>query len=166
MRTLLALGLIIPLAACAGRLPDPIEVEQAGDFSLTCVALSAELEGNRGKHGFLYERERAEEAENLSVGALAFVLSPAIFFGLDLSDANEDEMAALDERRERLLALMAGRGCHAQELAPTPYRAFVRERKVYVDEHGRQLTLPVNHFVYSTRGADRIAARDRNAPGF
>lgn len=166
MRTLLAFGLMATLAACAGRLPNPIEVEQAGDFSLSCVALEAEFEGNRDKHSFLQNRDAVEESENLSVGVLAFTLAQPAFFGLDLSDANQDEMAALEQRRERLVSLMASQGCHIQDRVPTPYRAYVREEKVYVDEAGRQLTLPVNHFVYSTRGADRLAARDQSLPGF
>lgn len=166
MRTLLALGLMIPLAACSGRLSNPIEVEQAGDFSLSCVALDAEQEGNQKKAVFLQERESAEAAENLSVLALGFNFTRFAYVAFDLSDANEDELAALEERRDRLDALMASRGCHVQNHAPAPYRAYVREHKVYTDEHGRQVTLPVNHFVYSASGADRLAARDQAATGF
>ena len=166
MRRLLALGLLLPLVACAGRVPDPIEVEQANDFSLSCPVLAAEHEGNEDKYGFLEDRDADEVAKNLSVGVMAFTLTPLAFFGLDLSNANQKEMDALMERRERLEGLMASRGCHVQNMAPGPYRAYVREERLYVDEHGRQINLPVNHFVYSRRGADRVAVQDQNAAGF
>ena len=166
MRTLLALGLAMSLAACAGRISNPIEVEQAGDFSLSCTAMTAEHQGNQDKYSFLENREAETNAQNISIGVLGFVFTPMAYIGLDLSDANQEEMAALEERRDRLEALMASRGCHVQDMAPAPYRAYVRETKVYTDEFGREISLPVNHFVYSTHGADRLAARDPAISGF
>ena len=158
MRLLLALGLILPLAACAGRIADPIEVEQRGDFSLSCEALHAEYEGNMEKTSFLAHREADERAQNLGIAVLGFTLTQWAYVGLDLSDANKREMAALEERRDRLEALIVNRGCHVQHQAPQPYSVYVRERQLYTDAEGRQMTLPVNHFVYSGPGTQRLLA--------
>ena len=67
MKKLLAAGLLIPLVACAGRIPDPIQVEQGADFGLPCVAIDAEMAGNRAKSRQLAERQFESTAQNIGV---------------------------------------------------------------------------------------------------
>jgi hypothetical protein len=158
MKKLLAFGLLIPLAACAGRLPDPIEVEQSADYGLPCTAIDAEMAGNRAKAWHLADREVDRTAQNISVGTLGFTLFVPAYFGFDLSDANARERQALMERNDRLVALRTSRGCHVHDQAPAGYTVYQREHRTYEDEYGREVALPVNHYAYSERGAERVAA--------
>ena len=160
MKKLLAYGLLIPLTACAGRIPDPIEVEQSADFGLPCIAIEAELEGNRAKAHQLGNRQLDQVAGNISVATLGFTLFMPAYLGLNLSDANQRERTALEERRQHLQAVGASRGCHVHDRAPDGYTVYQREHRRYVDDDGRQVDLPVNHYAYSPRGAARVAASD------
>lgn len=160
MKSLLAFGLLIPLAACAGRIPDPIQVEQSGDFGLPCVAIDAEMAGNRAKAQQLAERQDDETAQNLGVATIGFTLFMPAYIGLSLSDANERERAALEQRQDRLTAVRTSRGCHVHAQAPEGYTVYQREHGSYVDEHGRRIDAPLNHYAYSRRGAERVAASD------
>lgn len=163
MKKLLAFGLLIPLAACAGRIADPIPVEQKADFGLPCVAIDAEMDGNRAKSQQLADRQVEQVARNISVGTLGFTLFLPAYLGLNLSDANEREREALEERYDRLTAIRTSRGCHVHDRAPEGYTVYQREHRSYVDEYGRQIELPVNHYAYSERGAERVAASERTS---
>jgi len=148
MKKILLLTVVLPLAACAGRFPNPVDVEQAADNGLTCVMIDAEIAGNRDRVQYLVYEDDDAQAYNFAVAAASYALFPPGMLALNLSDAERIEIKALEERNERLATLRLTRGCHTQELAPAEQAAYTRRRETVTDVDGRRMTLPVNRYVY------------------
>ena len=165
MRLLMTLALLPVLAACAGRFPDPIEERQAADFDLSCTTLSAEIEGYRDKAQYTAKMLNEKISRNWTVGAIAIATVQPAFLALDLSDAEKQEIAALEARARHLEDIQTAKGCHLHAEVPEGFATYSRRRHGFFDSHGRRLSLPLNHYVYGPGGnigAAATAQRSRN----
>ena len=151
MKQFFYLGLLLSLAACAGRLPEPVAVEQTGDLGLRCLVIDAEIGGNKERAAMLATQDDDAEAYNMAVGLTSFALFLPGLLSLDMSDAETVEIAALEERNAYLETIGMRKGCHVQALVPPGYASFDRQRQRFIDENGRFLDISVNRFTYNDR---------------
>ena len=151
MKRMLVLGLALALAACAGRNPKPVEVQTSRDDSLSCVMLKAERDGNKQRVQQLAKEDGEALSRNLLVGTAAATVFPPVALAFDMSNAEEVETAALHDRNTRLEDLRVHNGCVTEHLVPTGYAFHERGTQVYVDSHGRSMTLRTNSYIYGER---------------
>ena len=157
MKRLLMAALLPLMAACAGRFPQPVEVRNASDFDLTCTMLAAEIEGNRDKVQYLARLEDEAASQNIVVTTIASAgLLPAIL-AWDVSNANDIEAEALEERSRHLENVHTRKGCHVRAEMPEGFSRYERRRQEVIDAHGRRLELPMNRFVYGQPARDSLA---------
>ena len=160
MKRTLILGLAaVALSGCMGRVPDPVAVESKRDDSLTCPLLSAEKAGNQARVRYLQEEQEGSEHMNLVVGSFAVVAFLPAAGLMDVSDAQEVEIDALNKRNERLETLRVQRGCLTAALVPQGYTAYERGRETFTDAEGRSFTLPANTYLYGEPSATAASLR-------
>lgn len=154
MKRTLLLGLTaVALTACMGRVPEPVAVQSERDGSLTCPTLAAEKAGNEARVRYLQEEQDGSDHMNLVVGSVAVVAFLPTAALMDLSDAQEVEIDALNKRNERLETIRVARGCITAPLVPQGYSAYERGQETYQDASGRVVTLPANTYIYSQPAA-------------
>jgi hypothetical protein len=159
MKSTLVLGLTaVALTACMGRVPEPVAVQSERDASLTCVALDAEKAGNEERVRYLRQEQDGSEHMNLVIGSFAVVAFLPAAAAMDISDAEEVEMRALNKRNARVEAMRAARGCITAPLVPQGYTAYERGEERYQDASGRVVTLPSNTYVYDQPTATAAGA--------
>ena len=93
------------MAACGGRVAQPVMLQTSLDENLSCTHLSGEYDNNTKRLVELVGEREGKAAKN--IGTALFV-NP-IF--LDLSQSQKQEVAALDARNERLIMLGSLREC-------------------------------------------------------
>lgn len=91
-------------AACGGRVAKPVLTETALDVRLSCEHLEGEYDNNQKRLAEL-QGEKKESSRNNA----GFLITSPLF--LDTQGALKKETEALALRNERLLSLMADRGC-------------------------------------------------------
>ena len=151
MKNVIAVSLLLALAACAGRTPDPIEVQQSADRGLSCPAIEAEMAGNKARVAYLVQENDEATDMNITLGALAAGLFPPALVAADVSDAQEVEISALHERNTHLETLRVHRGCVTAELVPQGFTGFARGTSIYSDADGRRFQLRSNNYIYEPR---------------
>jgi len=151
MKSVIAVSLLLALSACAGRNPEPVDVQQSADRGLTCPVIEAEMEGNRARVRYL-EKENSEASDmNITLGALAAGLFPPALVATDVSDAQEVEISALHDRNTHLETLRIHKGCVTAKLVPQGFTGFARGKSVYSDTDGRRIELRSNNYIYEPR---------------
>lgn len=108
--TLVAGLLLVGLSACGGRVAKPVAVERPSDTALSCAHIKAEAEVNAARILDLLGEEEAASENNAAL-VLAAPLSIAFPFMLDLGDAEQQEIRALEARTRRLDELGAAKDC-------------------------------------------------------
>lgn len=104
--------LILALAGCGGRTPQPITVASRYDNNLSCADLEAEIDQNTARLQALANEKGVTLTKNVAVGAAGLLFFP-VWFALDLNDAAGQEISQL-QARQTYLAEMAGRKCQAE----------------------------------------------------
>ncbi len=100
----LAAAALTGLAACGGRVANPVKTSSALDDRLSCSHLSAEHEVN-----YLRALELAGERKSASANNLGMLLvSPLL---LNLNDSERKEIIALAERNNHLEEMATSRAC-------------------------------------------------------
>lgn len=111
MRSFALILAVVLVAGCQSRQAKPVHVSQAGDQQLECAQLAEMQLQNR-----LEAARLAKLDEGVALGnAIAMTLSRAWFwpaiFGVDMSDAEQIEARALQDRNRRLQEIAARKGC-------------------------------------------------------
>ena len=123
-------------------------MKDQADARLSCVAMQAEVDGNKERIAYLQSEDDDAQGFNFVVAATAIAVAAPLFLAADLSDAEEVEAKALHRRNARLEALKVSRGCHVQPNNVPPNYSFVaRSQRVYTDATGRTVTVTANRFV-------------------
>ena len=94
------------VAACGGRVAQPVLIEQGYDAKLSCAHLSGELSNNEKRLIELKAERDGKPSENLGL----LLVSPLF---LDMSDSQKNEVKALIARNDRLKSLMTEKECAA-----------------------------------------------------
>jgi hypothetical protein len=100
--TSLLAGLL--LAGCVGRAPQPVDVVQAKDKNMDCLAILAEVQANNGKVQELAGEQGLKVAQNVAAGVAGFVV-PILWFGMDFQGSATKEIQALQARQQYLASL-------------------------------------------------------------
>mgnify|MGYP006171481917 CR=1 FL=1 len=110
MRLLAILGLLA-ISACQTRTATPVHLAQSSDDGLSCIEIADERLTNRKKAAKLSKLDKGVAISN----AFALTLSKVWFWpaimGVDMSDVEEIEGRALQQRNVRLAALAKANDC-------------------------------------------------------
>lgn len=106
MKAKLALAAALLLAGCAGRTGHPVAISNGYDAALSCQQMQAEIQANQTKATQVAEEKNSAENGNIAVGAVGALLFWPALFALDLSDAEQREMDALEARNSYLQLMM------------------------------------------------------------
>jgi hypothetical protein len=109
---------VLALASCGGRVAVPVAVVQPMDNQLTCEQIQAEMAGNEGRIVALHHEERRAQGANVAIGAVGVLLFWPALFALDVSKAEQTEIAALRQRSSMLAMSMPQRCSEAGTSAP------------------------------------------------
>ena len=116
MKRTIAIGLILALAACAGRSPHPVDVVQPADVDLSCESISAELAANNGEIAYLDGEQDKKHAQNaIALVAALFTLGLSLL-AADFQEAAKKDSEALVDRNEHLTELATAQGCEQIEV--------------------------------------------------
>lgn len=110
-----ALSSII-LVGCAGRAARPVAADQVGDGQRSCAAIELEM-GQIQTEIQKLTPESDKTGKNVGLGiAGAFLLIP--WFFMDLSDAEKAEIAAYQQRYNKLQVLATQKKCSFLQVTP------------------------------------------------
>ena len=112
----LSIVLVLALAACAGRVPDPVEVVQPTDPELSCEQLADKIVQNDGLIGALAKDQQSKDAQNVAAFVIGIFTFGIGFIAADLQETAKKETAALVGRNEHLTELATERGCEQIEV--------------------------------------------------
>jgi len=99
-----AILILMTLGGCGSRKATPVETSRNTDSILACDHLGAEHSVNTRRMKHLLTEKGAQEANNFGL----LLVSP---FFLDLSNTEQQEIRALQDRNHQLDQLMASREC-------------------------------------------------------
>ena len=108
-KTILALGVTLLCAACAGRPPTQIAITQPGDLQRDCLALNTEISGNTQRIDVLSGEQQNKRTQNIVAGTVGAILFWPALFAMDFQDAAGAESNALQARQQYLATLAAQR---------------------------------------------------------
>jgi hypothetical protein len=113
---LFGLGMVVlALAGCAGRAPQPVAVVQAQDRYMDCDAILAEVQANNVKVQELAGEQGLKTAQNVAAGVAGLVI-PVLWFGMDWQGTAGKEVASL-QSRQQYLATLAEQRCKPEPAA-------------------------------------------------
>ena len=92
------------VGGCGARKAEPVQTTRATDKILSCSHLDAEHQVNTRRMAHLITEKGAQEANNVG-----FLLLSPLF--LDLSNVEQQEIRALQDRNHQLGLLMGARKC-------------------------------------------------------
>jgi hypothetical protein len=81
-KALAAAVVLIGLAGCAGRAPQPVAVVQSMDRFMDCAAISAEAQANNAKLHELGVEEGNKVGQNVAAGVAGLFIWP-LWFAMD-----------------------------------------------------------------------------------
>ncbi len=112
LRASVAIGIVIALASCAGRAPQPVAVIQPQDRFDDCAAIAAEVRANNIKIQELASEQSEKFAQNVAAGVAGLFIWP-LWFGMDFQGAASTETTSLQSRQQYLGTLAAQKNCGA-----------------------------------------------------
>lgn len=117
--------LIIGLAGCAGRAPQPVAIVQPTDPLMDCAAISIEAQANNAKLTALGVEEGDKVGQNVAAGVAGLFIWP-LWFAMDFQGAAGKEGAAINSRNQYLASMATQRRCGApaQPAAPMPPQPY------------------------------------------
>jgi hypothetical protein len=105
-----ALGMVVALAACAGRAPQPVATVQPQDSMMNCPAIFAEIQSNNNRIQDLGREQGWKVAQNVVAGVAGLAV-PILWFGMDWQGAAGTEARALQDRQSYLAMLATQKHC-------------------------------------------------------
>lgn len=106
----------IVVVGCAGRSARPVAMDQVGDGQRSCAAIELEM-GQIQTEIQKLTPESDKTGKNVGLGiAGAFLLIP--WFFMDLSDAEKAEIAAYQQRYNKLQVLATQKKCSFLQVTP------------------------------------------------
>lgn len=99
------------LAACAARPANPVPLSRPGDEALSCEDMAREMERNRKAATGLAGAEDDVVSGNIAAGVVGVALFWPALFAMDLSNAEQIELRALNDRNDALRRRAARKGC-------------------------------------------------------
>lgn len=99
------------IAACAARSSNPVQLAQPSDERMTCEALSAEITRNTVEAARLAGADQAIVGQNVAAGMVGTLIFWPALFAMDLSNAEQIELRALQDRNQRLEEIQNRRSC-------------------------------------------------------
>ncbi len=103
--------IIFLVAGCSARTAEPVRISQAGDADLTCEQIRNEILANRNHAMALAGKDQNVENDNTAAGTVgALVFWPAMF-AFDLSQKEQIEMRAYQDRNRHLNYLLNSNKC-------------------------------------------------------
>ena len=115
-QTILALGVTLLCAACAGRPPTQIPVVQAFDQQKDCLALNTEINSNTYQISVLATEQQNKRTQNVVAGVAGAILFWPALFAMDFQDAAGTESNSL-QSRQGYLAQLAAQRCNGYRIA-------------------------------------------------
>ena len=109
-----ALLFALMLTACAARPATPVPQSQAGDATSSCEEIAAEMARNEAEAARLIGADDGVVAGNVAAGVAGTVFLPALL-AIDLSNAEQIQFRALQDRNRTLARLHRERDCQALE---------------------------------------------------
>ena len=103
--------IVITTASCAGRKPQPVQVQQSGDFSKSCAFLKSEVDQCENEIDRLLKINNQKTAYNVGVGLAGVVVFPPLLLFMNVSDAEKVESNALNQRRTYLINVSLDKDC-------------------------------------------------------
>ncbi len=107
----IALFFVLFLAACPARQATPVQISQPGDGDMTCDQLAEQITRNRAQAGRLVGAEEDTVAGNVAVGVVGTLILWPAWMALDLSNAEQIQFRALQDRNRNLARLQETKGC-------------------------------------------------------
>ena len=99
------------VAACGHKPSNPVAISQPGDTALTCQQIESQMTANRHAANTLAGLDSDREATNTAaMVASAVVFWPAVF-AIDLSNTEQIEMRALQDRNQNLARMHGKKQC-------------------------------------------------------
>lgn len=105
-------AVVLALAGCAGRAPQPVAVVQPQDRFIDCTTIQAEILANNKTVQGLASEESGKVVQNVAAGVAGLFIWP-LWFAMDFQGAASTEEVALQSRQEYLATLAIQRGCGA-----------------------------------------------------
>ena len=97
------------LTACAGRGAIPVAQMQPGDNRKSCEALRHDVEAAQADISRLTP-QTDKTGKNVAIGVVGLFI-PIVWLFMDLSDAERQEIAALQNRNNRLTSIAVDKKC-------------------------------------------------------
>ena len=98
------------LTACVHSTPNPVQMSQVGDDTMSCRAIENQMQDMQTERVAADSAKTGQIAKNVGLGvAGAFLIVPLFF--MDTGDAHSVEAKASQARYKRLQALYADKGC-------------------------------------------------------
>jgi hypothetical protein len=110
--------MLIALASCAGRAPQPVAVVQIQDRYMDCSAIIAEAHANNQKVQELASEEGSKVRQNVAAGVAGLFIWP-LWFAMDFQGAAGKEVTALQSRQQYLGTMAEQKQCAFAGSAPT-----------------------------------------------
>jgi hypothetical protein len=98
------------ISSCAGRLPQPVAIENSEDSSITCAKIEKEIYLIKKNISELYSESITNTERDTFVGLVASFFPPAYIFR-DFRQAEKVEINGLRKRHNHLVKLAHQRGC-------------------------------------------------------
>jgi hypothetical protein len=108
-------AILILAAACTGRDADPVDAYTPYDNAMACNDIAYEMDDNNKELRLTVEELQGNKGQNVAVGVIGAVLFWPVLFALDLSDAEETEIKALERRNKNLVRLGVDLDCELPE---------------------------------------------------
>ena len=99
------------LAGCAGRDPIPVSATQVYDKDLDCEDIAFEIDNNNKKIRATVGELEDAKGSNVALAVTGVLLFWPVLFAMDLSDAEEVEIRALQARNGNLTRIGQKRDC-------------------------------------------------------
>ena len=132
-------AIMILVAGCAGRDANPVDAYTPYDKAMECDDIAYEMNDNNKQLRLTVKELQGNKGKNVAVGVIGAVLFLPVLFALDLSDAEETEINALETRNKNLMRNGMEKDCElpAQvsfEEALTDYNKTKAELRMQANE--------------------------------
>lgn len=110
MLAVLCIASLMTLAGCGGRTANPIATKEPGDKNMSCEDIEAEMSDLERKARRLMGEQSAKTGKNAALGVGGLIIFPVWFF-MDLSDAEQQEALAMQDRQAHLQRIFNKKDC-------------------------------------------------------
>ena len=108
---------LLLISGCAGRAARPVATDQVGDGQRSCAAIELEMGQIQSEIQRLVP-ESDKTGKNVGLGVSGFFLLGIPWLFMDLSDAEKAEVAAYQQRYNKLQVLATQKKCAFLQVTP------------------------------------------------